>query len=78
MALISSQSRTYLRLIAYGNRGRGVYQFSLLPVLIYINIFDMVRRVQVDEIISEVSKTGTGGHAFVPKAWIGNRSKLLY
>jgi putative transposon-encoded protein len=36
----------------------------------------MVRRVQVDEIISEVSKTGTGGHAFVPKAWIGNKVKV--
>jgi hypothetical protein len=36
----------------------------------------MVRRVQVNEIISEVSKTGTGGYGFVRKAWIGKKVKV--
>jgi putative transposon-encoded protein len=36
----------------------------------------MVRRVQVNEIITEVTKTGTGAHVIVPKLWIGKKVKV--
>lgn len=43
----------------------------------YLYVFDMVRRVQVNEIISEVSKTGTGD-VFVPNAGIRKKVKVSY
>jgi putative transposon-encoded protein len=37
----------------------------------------MVRRVQVNEIITQVTKTGTGAHCYVPKNWIGKKVKVI-
>lgn len=39
-------------------------------------MFQMVRRIEVNEIIAEVTKVGTGAHVFVPKTWIGKKVKV--
>jgi putative transposon-encoded protein len=36
----------------------------------------MVRRIEVNEVITEVTKVGTGAHCFLPKAWIGKKVKV--
>lgn len=40
----------------------------------------MPRRIElppVKEVITTVSKSGTGAHVFVPKDWIGKRVKVI-
>ena len=36
----------------------------------------MVRRIEVNEVITEVTKVGTGGHCFLPKSWIGKKVRV--
>lgn len=36
----------------------------------------MVKRIEVNEVITEVTKVGTGAHCFLPKTWIGKKVKV--
>ena len=39
----------------------------------------MVRRIEVNEVITEVTKVGaTGAHCFLPKTWIGKKVKVSF